>query len=529
LPDYFASWSKSGCEPCRGADNAFFTVAIIIFLLCPVPIHAFVAWIDASKQVSNAMFMSTLATQLVTHLQILSMVARFDVEWPEHVASALKVLSFIMFELRMFAPQCSMNSWGFEEEYTIQVLLPLMFTGLYGCYYVISRLVQKTLNVDIIVGVCGRIFLVFHVAILARCAEYWECYNHPDPLTDTSLVAYPNVLCWSQTHLSILPVTIMGLLMYCILCTGGVAWIVYQAPTRFAEKSFVRRYGFLMLKFRPDRWYWALPLLLRNTLLAFTMTFVPDRPVIQAILFCLFLLAFLCLNSAYQPWREPSYNTNELVGTALVLMFTLAALPLAPRDGKIENELTMFLLLSTICGGLFAIWVVGNALKETIQRARQVRLTQAKRENKLAHAQQVVPHPSDHSLEKEASLAEQTDVLSARSDNQLTKINTTLVSGLREVSKWLDQQSNETLSEIMDCMNIYDKKSVQGFVRLISSEYMQHNRLAGAASPLFASRVVYNKCEEDSAITPIPPARDPAPMIVPDGDTNEDLKAEEFH
>jgi hypothetical protein len=338
------------------------------------------------------------------------------------------------------------------------------------------------MNVDILLGACGRVFLVFHVSILNNCAEFVECYKHPyqSGVTrnlDTSLVAYPNILCWSDEHLRMLPVTLIGFILYCVLGTALVVWVVYQAPMRFSQAKFVRRYGFIMLKFRPNRWYWAVFIFVRNTLLAFTVTIAPDRPGLQAILFCLVLLVFLCLNSAFQPWREPSYNALELAGISLISAFTLAALPLAPRDGSTTKEVSFILSFAFIVGGSFAAFVVIQGSIDTIKKLKRPGDSKSQMKPNL----EVAPFtPGD-------SAAPNDDVLSARDQSQLTKIDTGLLNGLRKVATWLQSRSRESLVEIVDCMNIYDKKTCQQFVEILVSGYMKGS---AGPNPFLATRVV---------------------------------------
>lgn len=79
------------------------------------------------------------------------------------------------------------------------------------------------------------------------------CYGHPNG--QISLLRYPNVLCFSDEHLAMLPAGLALLAESCLfvaLC-GYLAWIM-PAKAAKGSRMHLTSARFLFFKFRPDRW-----------------------------------------------------------------------------------------------------------------------------------------------------------------------------------------------------------------------------------------------------------------------------------
>mmetsp|Transcript_38068 Transcript_38068/g.104767 ORF Transcript_38068/g.104767 Transcript_38068/m.104767 type:complete len:1272 (+) Transcript_38068:107-3922(+) len=483
---YYRRWSRVACKPCTAFESFTFWTAVVFFLLMPLPAHYIIRKLGKLRQQSNIIFFSGLMGQLVTYAQLLSMVGSFQVSWPRIFVAMFNVISFFLLNAGLIAPQCSTGSWGFDEEYPIVMFMPLSFAFVYLLYYLGSCILKNAglcshrWEKDTMINALGRIFLIFHVSILKNSAKFFECYDHPNQ-RESSVIEYPNVLCWTSNHLKYLPFVIFALLVYCVGVFAVILRTVYRAPQRFGEPDFVRRYGFLMLKFRPDRWYWSVVIFTRNTVLAFIMACMPNFPVVQAVMFNIVLLSMFCLSAAYQPWMAPKNNLLELALTTLIIIFSLSAMPLAPRKDETVSQLAAVMVMASVLVAMLMIRILGEHLTKSFWHICK----------RGAHSTDEVLSPSiipmaDPSNNAKGGAKKEVGIQDVKSDEQLAKINAQIAQRLGHVIDRLSRQSEEEMLEMISTMNVYDKQVLGSFVRLISVAHLQEN--PGMGTPFFPQR-----------------------------------------
>eukprot|EP00929_Paragymnodinium_shiwhaense_P008397 TRINITY_DN112355_c0_g1_i1.p1 TRINITY_DN112355_c0_g1~~TRINITY_DN112355_c0_g1_i1.p1 ORF type:complete len:1167 (-),score=190.75 TRINITY_DN112355_c0_g1_i1:120-3620(-) len=488
--DWYVDWQSGVCHKCTAGIKFLTIFGALAFIASPFILYHVLKKSFDRRRLSSIMLISTLSSQVLTYMQIMSMVGKFRVDWPASVGGFLRITRLFMLSVQLLAPGCFFNGWGFYQEFPLEVLVPFFFVMILAIYYAggegLAKVVDRPgvkMDKDVLVAVCGSVFLVFQTVIVKNCAQYMECYNHDNGTNKMSLLYYPEIFCFSDKHLRMFPIAFLGILCYCVLAFSGILWITWVAPQRFGEPSFVRRYGWLLLKFRPDRWYWAVPLFIRNLLLAFTMAAIPNFIVLQAICMNMILLAALSLTMALQPWREPLHNTFEAVGCVVVFNFSLAALPLAPKTDDIMVQLTVLLFTSTAIGTLFMLFVGGKLVLESCCGPQF--------DGKSS------PSSSRQSPKSQSQCSDDGDnVLEARDAKHIDRVNEKVSKELQKVCNFLSSSlATEDVLELVTYMNLYDRQVIQRFVKLITSEYQSIGEPQKAG--FMADRIVESRDRPD--------------------------------
>lgn len=123
--------------------------------------------------------------------------------------------------------------------------------------------------------------------------------------------------------------------------------------------QLVHRHRFLFQRFRPQRYYYGLLLLLRNAMLAlFPVIFTPV-PSLQIEIMGFVLLTASALQIRLWPWRTELANYTDLAINLLLQILLLGVSPLVSRDAEKSTVLLGYLLsfavLSPFIAGLVVI------------------------------------------------------------------------------------------------------------------------------------------------------------------------------
>jgi len=129
------------------------------------------------------------------------------------------------------------------------------------------------------------------------------------------------------------------------------------APREYRKsESFRKRYRFLVVRWRPDKWYWGMVYMLRNVFITLVNIFVPNDAVIQCSLMLIFLMVGMVLQSSNRPWRDNRNNYADLYMTfclcaLVVLSFNFANEPSdqgAIYKQSIEQAIIILVVIVTV-------------------------------------------------------------------------------------------------------------------------------------------------------------------------------------
>eukprot|EP00747_Dinoflagellata_sp_TGD_P056548 gnl/TRDRNA2_/TRDRNA2_150155_c4_seq1.p1 gnl/TRDRNA2_/TRDRNA2_150155_c4~~gnl/TRDRNA2_/TRDRNA2_150155_c4_seq1.p1 ORF type:complete len:365 (+),score=25.23 gnl/TRDRNA2_/TRDRNA2_150155_c4_seq1:3-1097(+) len=143
-----------------------------------------------------------------------------------------------------------------------------------------------------------------------------------------SVSKYPEVLCGDSEHTSLV---LMALALALLIVIPFTAWVVHGSWTvgrrchDKLEAEQLTRFNFMLLRFRPDKWWFSNVCYTRQLLLAFTPTLPDTQPHLQTIYMLMVLLLYVILLSYYWPWRSTMVNLVDLIVAVLVMMLVMVA------------------------------------------------------------------------------------------------------------------------------------------------------------------------------------------------------------
>lgn len=150
------------------------------------------------------------------------------------------------------------------------------------------------------------------------------CYHHPND--QESLVKYPGVLCGGEAHTVMKVAGYILLIVFVFGFLSIAAWAAKKIPTwgSNGQISRVHSFVFLIARFRMDRWWFGVPLLLRGPLLSLPVVWATDSPETQTSIAAFVVAIFLFLQIMAWPWKVPLLNVTDTWVTLWLLVLLLA-------------------------------------------------------------------------------------------------------------------------------------------------------------------------------------------------------------
>jgi hypothetical protein len=289
---------------------------------------------------------------VVTCFQVFGILKDMNIPWPTGLNGLMRDGGgSVTLDANSVSIECAVGKKA-SIAYLSQVLLPYGLLLTVWVLMVISKPVATLLNKPDKVweygrtlNVVGQIMQALFIAFCAIMVKPLQCYTHPNGLK--SMLAYPRVLCWEPgEHGVIVALGICILVSFIIPFGAWCIWGCVKAPTRSAMKDFefLRRFRFLLYRFRPDAWWWGLAFLLRQTVLAFVTIVPPKYPHAQ-----LFYCGMVCTTYGFAicriwPWLSPQLSKVDAGCMFILAMISLVAGQFLPEATAEEGRVIIMVM-----------------------------------------------------------------------------------------------------------------------------------------------------------------------------------------
>ena len=310
------------CERCASRDYVVLAFTIISIIAGVAFLHVALMRETVANQTGALVVVSSSLTQLVTVLQMLAVIGRFNIDWREPLRSILVLLEIISFDPDMLSIGC-LGNMAPVSLFSLQVLLIPLLTFIaflvHLGYLLLSR--SKTFEAKHLLRTIGTMFLIFFIMLFSLLMSPFQCSWHPNGLS--TLNDYGAVYCNGQDeHLQMFFIGGFACLMplaFTALCTWIVIW---EIPRRLARSDarFLDSCSFLVKRFRPGAEISSVLFLMRNASLVLTVVVYSTSG--QLMLFSLILYLNLFLVAYFKPWRFLVCNLLEgalLCGMLVIL------------------------------------------------------------------------------------------------------------------------------------------------------------------------------------------------------------------
>mmetsp|Transcript_42858 Transcript_42858/g.98287 ORF Transcript_42858/g.98287 Transcript_42858/m.98287 type:complete len:1326 (+) Transcript_42858:54-4031(+) len=164
---------------------------------------------------------------------------------------------------------------------------------------------------NIVGGCCQTLYL----AICKIAIGYFEC---KEAVTGAAtLVEYPTVVCWSDEHRRLLPLGILAVLVYILGILAACVVLLVATPRVYkTSRTFRSRIKFLLVQWRPDKWYWSTVLLFRNLIIGLLVVLFRGDVLSQAMAMLILVGSSLVGQAAHWPWCDAYFNWLDMFVTA---------------------------------------------------------------------------------------------------------------------------------------------------------------------------------------------------------------------
>jgi len=316
------SWTGKECRQCSGglvvvpilAGGVFFLGLIAAYYAIPPRITA------KATQGETLSMCAGVATGLV---QCLAIIGLTSVRWPKAFESIAKSSSVVLLDMEIFSIACMVGGTNWGRYIMSLAVFPLGPLWLLVCF-TSSRCFKNCMcpapwTWTRLLNTMGHFLQVGFSAMSALSLQPLMCYQHPNG--QHSLLKHAGVFCNTGEHLVML-LSGIGLLSFMVVTFVGVcAWGAWHIPRwSLTHSDRIWAFAFLISRFRMDRWWYGVPVLLRFPLLSLCPVLATDFPPAQAAMVVTVLMAGLLLHICFLPWKVPVVNLVDGCLQAMLLL-----------------------------------------------------------------------------------------------------------------------------------------------------------------------------------------------------------------
>lgn len=250
----------------------------------------------------------------------------------------------------------------FSFQFTMRSLLPIFVGIFFGVAYLWSLLIKRLLIRHVgapgfrgslakgmalrpTINAYGTLMYTFSIAILAMAFDLFKCFEHPNKLE--SMRVAPDVLCYKDTWNGLLIVGIASILVYVVGSLALFSWVCWQAPKRFDDEQFRMMWKFLLVKWRPNKWWFGQFFLCKGVFLTLPLV-IFQSGALQTFWAALVFESYLVAILLWYPWRHEKSNTLDLCTTAALLGLVLTCMYFTDKTDEAEAGLEKFTFIFTL-------------------------------------------------------------------------------------------------------------------------------------------------------------------------------------
>lgn len=356
--------SSGECGPCTGASYLLLVGTAVLGICGVVLIYALLA-MDAQrvKQPGHLFVIFVALSQLVTVLQQLAVITKFDIQWEQPMAGVMNMFSFMTLDLDALSFSCVAPASPVGK-YALTTLATPLLAVVAGFIHLSAIAAKKHLPQDFAASIdgsqllrtIGSLFLLLFISVFASILAPFQCNLHPNGRL--TLQEYDSVFCSGKDeHLQMSIIGGLAALMplfFVALCIRAT-WVELPKRLLRADAKFVRSCSFLWRRFRPGAETFAVLGLARNGL----MVLCPLIPAaaVQLVIMNIILYLSLVTIAVAQPWRLPMSNVLDIwLHIGLLVVLDMASVFAAQDvDVFVSTFISMMFLIFMIAGVLGAI------------------------------------------------------------------------------------------------------------------------------------------------------------------------------
>lgn len=179
----------------------------------------------------------------------------------------------------------------------------------------------------------GMLFQILFISTSMAVFLPFVCYDHP---TDgqSSIVAFNSILCGEDSrHGALQAIAIVALLLFPVPFFAAACLMTHAAAERTrTDPTFILRWKFLFVRFRPSFYYWSIPFLTRNFGFGITPVLARGNSLVSLVLMLAIAVISLVAQCIFMPWHVNIVNVLDIVLLTTVVAVSGTSISLIPSD-----------------------------------------------------------------------------------------------------------------------------------------------------------------------------------------------------
>lgn len=343
---------SGGCLECFGASA----------MLAPFLWLGMMLWVIQTYYVSNSsltvnasiiLSMCIVGSMVLSTFQVLSIFNDWQLDLPDSIRGLLYFCSITMLSPKVWAYECLLGHSAVIV-YGIRCLVPFMLVAIVLGLFLLSRVAGWFLAMrelgwrfEKAFNTLGQVLQTVFIAIASIVTVPLQCFGHPNG--ESSVLLYPEVLCWTPDHIPLLVLSTVVALCFVVPFSAVCIWASFSVISRStdggAEKPRLRMFRWLLFRFRPDRWWWMNVFNCRQLLLAFSSSLPADEPHLQVVAVVTIFVVYGILQGYFWPWKERELNALEAFMNSIMAVMAVAMTGVVPASGNTELYAIIFFML----------------------------------------------------------------------------------------------------------------------------------------------------------------------------------------
>eukprot|EP00440_Ansanella_granifera_P027307 gb/GFBE01029658.1/.p1 GENE.gb/GFBE01029658.1/~~gb/GFBE01029658.1/.p1 ORF type:complete len:1213 (+),score=222.26 gb/GFBE01029658.1/:1-3639(+) len=382
-----AGFSGRACMRCSGATEGGCgrcNWALAVVLSAGVLLGLYILYCLSQKMATSNAHVTAFGFISIVCSTMQSLSIIFDmthVELPASVAWLRPVAEAFFLRVGDLAPACNFGDGFAARLYTGLSPWPITIFGngvLFVLLLVLSKMPIRTCKPGPVSfdAMHNSVGLLFGIQFLLH-AKFSMAYHLrlQNPAGPDTLQYFPDVIAYSEEHLSMLWLHILQLSLCTLAYFSYCAYLLIVAPSRVADarEDFLRQTVFLLKPFRPRWFYWGCVIqakhlvLLLIALLVRRVGFLLPATAATWILYC---LAESCL----MPWHTRQHNWVDGVCNALAIVMMVLSFALLPDqalspDEVVSQRVTAALMIAVCISSVWASVLL--AVLQALRSSRQ--------------------------------------------------------------------------------------------------------------------------------------------------------------
>jgi hypothetical protein len=381
-------WRRTGdaCQRCTDIETSKLLFPVLPLLFGPI-IVALLYSRNRDKVEEWGTWNNGIAALfllLLNHYQMVGLIQGTKLQLTSSVKDYWEVFTYLNSLLSILSPDCA-GLEDFRVSYIVGALAPLIVAGIFFEAFVVAFLVSTfkpalRMDVDHTFNLYCSLLFAFYVAVCKGSIDVFLCDDHPNDIQTLSRAPY--IYCGSDDHSSMLGVGVFALAAFCVLTGAIFSYQLWIAPEVFHQEYFQKRWKFLVMKYRPDVWWWGTVWLLKGLLMNLVLLSTTSFGQLFGLFFI--MCGYLITTVSYYPWRHTSANMFERQVCVSILLIAFLALCNHTFKFRSPEAETWCFIISCSPMVVFACLCVG-LIAETNGRVQQ--WTQARYELVALHLQ----------------------------------------------------------------------------------------------------------------------------------------------